>query len=40
MQADGTYRRVTRKAGEPPLRAQLRFLADSQSSDFENEVPD
>lgn len=40
MQADGTYRRVPRKAGEPPLRAQLRFLADSQSSDFENEVPD
>ena len=40
MQADGTYRRVPRKPSDPPLRAQLRFLADSQSSDFENEVPD
>ncbi|HEY2253506.1 MAG TPA: RNA degradosome polyphosphate kinase, partial [Planctomycetaceae bacterium] len=40
MQPDGTYRRVVRKPGEPALRAQLRFLAESQSSDFENEVPD
>ncbi len=40
MQADGTYRRVPRKPDTPPLRAQLRFLADSQSSDFEKETPD
>ena len=27
MQSDGTYRRVTRGADEPPLRAQVRLLA-------------
>jgi polyphosphate kinase len=40
MRADGSYRRVLRKPDTPPLRAQHRFLADSQSSEFENEVVD
>lgn len=41
MQADGTYRRVVRDPSQAPLRAQLKFLTDAQSVDFENnEVPD
>jgi polyphosphate kinase len=40
MQPDGTYRRVTRDPAAAPLRAQLKFLTDAQTADFENEVPD
>jgi polyphosphate kinase len=40
MQPDGTYRRVMREADIPPLRAQLRFLQEAQTGDYENEVPD
>lgn len=40
MQPDGTYLRVKRDPETPALRAQLRFLTESQSGDFENEVPD
>jgi polyphosphate kinase len=40
MQPDGTYTRVKRDPDVPPLRAQLRFLTESQNGDFENEVPD
>ena len=40
MQADGTYRRVVCDPSQAPLRAQLKFLTDAQSVDFENEVPD
>lgn len=38
MQADGTYRRVVRDPGTPPLRAQLRFLLEAQSGEYENET--
>ena len=38
MQPDGTYRRVTREPGTPPLRAQLRFLQEALSGELENEV--
>ncbi len=38
MQPDGTYRRVVRERGTPPLRAQLRFLQEAQSGELENEV--
>jgi polyphosphate kinase len=40
MQPDGTYRRVPREADVPPLRAQMRFLQEAQTGDYENEVPD
>jgi polyphosphate kinase len=40
MQPDGTYRRVTRESDAAPLRAQLRFLQEAQTGDYENEVPD
>ncbi|MBI3864820.1 MAG: polyphosphate kinase 1 [Planctomycetia bacterium] len=40
MQADGTYHRVEREPAAPLLRAQLKFLTDAQTVDFENEVPD
>jgi polyphosphate kinase len=40
MQPDGTYRRVTRDPSVAPLRAQLKFLNESQAVDFENDVPD
>ncbi len=38
MQADGTYRRVVRDAETPPMRAQLRFLLETQAADYENEA--
>lgn len=40
MQPDGTYRRVSRSPDTPPLRAQLKFLMESQSADYENEMPE
>jgi polyphosphate kinase len=38
MQPDGTYRRVTRDPDAPPLRAQIRFLQEAQTGEYENEV--
>ncbi|MGE5191424.1 MAG: polyphosphate kinase 1, partial [Deltaproteobacteria bacterium] len=38
MRPDGTYRRVTREPDAPPLRAQLRFLQEAQSGEYENEA--
>ncbi|HLJ11108.1 MAG TPA: hypothetical protein VKU82_07960, partial [Planctomycetaceae bacterium] len=40
MQPDGTYCRVARDPDATPLRAQLRFLNDAQSADYENEMPE
>jgi polyphosphate kinase len=40
MQPDGTYRRVPRESDAPPLRAQMRFLQEAQTGEYENEVPD
>jgi polyphosphate kinase len=40
MQPDGSYRRAVRDPSTAPLRAQLKFLTDSQTVEFENEVPD
>lgn len=39
MQPDGTYRRIVRDPDAPALRAQLKFLMDSQSGDYENDNP-
>ncbi len=39
MQADGTYRRATRDPTAPACkRAQMRFLQEAQSADYENEM--
>lgn len=38
MQADGTYRRVARDPATPLVRAQMRFLQEAQSADYENET--
>jgi polyphosphate kinase len=38
MQPDGTYRRVSREPDTPPLRAQLRFLQEAQSAEYEAEA--
>ncbi|MGQ0633360.1 MAG: polyphosphate kinase 1 [Planctomycetaceae bacterium] len=38
MQPDGTYRRVARAPDAPPLRAQMRFLQEAQSADYEIEA--
>jgi len=38
MQPDGTYRRVTRDPGTPPLRAQVRFLQEAASGELDNEA--
>lgn len=40
LQPDGKYQRVTRDPETPPLRAQLKFLADVQTGDLANEIVD
>ena len=40
MQADGGYRRVKRDPAAPVVRAQIRFLTDPPTAEFENEVVD
>jgi polyphosphate kinase len=40
MQPDGTYRRVTRDPSTPQVRAQIKFLNDALSPDYENDVPE
>lgn len=40
MQPDGKYHRVTRGPGEPPVRAQIKFLEEVQPAASVNEIDD